>query len=146
MQIKYIARVLSGTSAPPPGEKRPFYDYLLSALRDRSDMVTFQAARTIAELKEVSLTELTPAISALQLYLSSGKSVLRFAAVRILNAVSMTQPVAGSRARWRWLCRHLLCMFQDGHAQGGPAMMAPLSCMRALMSVSPCRPFVPLPS
>ena len=57
-----------------------------------------QAARTIAELKDVTMAELTPAISALQLYLSSTKSVLRFAAVRILNAVSMTQPVAGAHS------------------------------------------------
>lgn len=97
VQIKYIARVLSGTAAPANGEKRPFFDYLLTGLRDRSDMVTFQAARTIAELKDVTVAELTPAISALQLYLSSGKSILRFAAVRILNSVSMTQPVAGAQ-------------------------------------------------
>ena len=96
MQIKYIARVLKGTAAPTGGEKRPFFDYLLTSLRDRSDMVTFQAARTICELKDVSNAELSPAISALQLYLSSGKSIVRFAAVRILNAVSMTQPVAGA--------------------------------------------------
>ena len=98
VQIKYIARVLKGTAPPAGGEKRPFFDYLLAGLRDRSDMVTFQAARTIAELKDVTVAELTPAISALQLYLGSGKQVLRFAAVRILNSVSMTQPVAGASA------------------------------------------------
>ena len=96
VQIKYIARVLKDTGAPAGGEKRPFFDYLTASLRHKSDMVMFQAARTIAELKDVTMAELTPAISCLQLFLASGKSVLRFAAVRILNAVSMTQPVAVS--------------------------------------------------
>jgi coatomer subunit gamma len=94
LQIKYIARVLKDTTAPVGNEKRPFYDYLHASLRHKSDMVMFQAARTIAELKDVTMAELTPAISCLQLFLNSGKSVLRFAAVRILNSVSMRQPIA----------------------------------------------------
>ena len=50
VQIKYIARVLRGTSAPVGGEKRPFFDYLLTALRDRSDMVTFQVQLSCSAL------------------------------------------------------------------------------------------------
>ena len=50
-------------------------------------MVIFEAARAIANMKEVSTRELTPAITVLQLFLSSSKPVLRFAAVRTLNKV-----------------------------------------------------------
>jgi coatomer protein complex subunit gamma len=50
-------------------------------------MVIFEAARAITELSGVTNRELTPAITVLQLFLSSSKPVLRFAAVRSLNKV-----------------------------------------------------------
>ena len=50
-------------------------------------MVIFEAARAITELNGVTSQELTPAITVLQLFLSSSKPVLRFAAVRTLNKV-----------------------------------------------------------
>lgn len=53
-----------------------------------------QAARAIAELNEVSSRELAPAIVCLQLFLTSRKTVMRFASVRTLNMISMTKPSA----------------------------------------------------
>jgi hypothetical protein len=53
--------------------------------------VIFEAARAITELNGVATRELTPAITVLQLFLSSSKPVLRFAAVRTLNKVSLHQ-------------------------------------------------------
>eukprot|EP00959_Pyramimonas_sp_CCMP1952_P462114 9482714-Pyramimonas_sp.AAC.2 len=50
-------------------------------------MVIFEAARAIANMNDVTTRELTPAITVLQLFLSSSKPVLRFAAVRTLNKV-----------------------------------------------------------
>lgn len=90
--IRFTARVISESSARD-GE-RPFYDFLESCLRHKSEMVTFEAARAITEMNEVTLRELTPAITVLQLFLSSSKPVLRFAAVRMLNKVAMTHPMA----------------------------------------------------
>ena len=51
-------------------------------------MVIFEAARAICNLKDVTTRELTPAVTLLQLFLSSNKPVVRFAAVRTLNKVS----------------------------------------------------------
>ena len=48
----------------------------------------FEAAKAITELQGVTSRELTPAITVLQLFLSSSKPVLRFAAVRTLNKVT----------------------------------------------------------
>lgn len=67
---------------------RPFYDFLEGCLRHKAEMVIFEAARAITELNGVSSRELTPAITVLQLFLSSSKPVLRFAAVRTLNKVN----------------------------------------------------------
>lgn len=50
-------------------------------------MVIFEAARAICSLKDVTSRELSPAVTVLQLFLSSSKPVLRFAAVRMLNKV-----------------------------------------------------------
>lgn len=66
---------------------RPFYDYLEGCLRHKAEMVILEAARAITELSGVTSRELTPAITVLQLFLSSSKPVLRFAAVRTLNKV-----------------------------------------------------------
>lgn len=66
---------------------RPFYDFLEGCLRHKAEMVIFEAARAITELSGVTSRELTPAITVLQLFLSSSKPVLRFAAVRTLNKV-----------------------------------------------------------
>lgn len=69
---------------------RPFYDYLEGCLRHKTEMVIFEAARAVTELTGVTSRELTPAITVLQLFLSSSKPVLRFAAVRTLNKVGLT--------------------------------------------------------
>ncbi len=66
---------------------RPFFDFLESCLRHKTDMVIFEAARAITELNGVTSRELTAAITVLQLFLSSSKPILRFAAVRTLNKV-----------------------------------------------------------
>jgi coatomer protein complex subunit gamma len=65
---------------------RPFFDFLESSLRHKTEIVVLEAARKITEM-DVTSRELAPAITVLQLYLSSSKPVLRFAAVRTLNKV-----------------------------------------------------------
>lgn len=70
--------------------ERPFYDFLEASLRQKAEMVIFEAARAITELNGVTSRELTPAITVLQLFLSSSKPVLRFAAVRTLNKVGIS--------------------------------------------------------
>ncbi|KAL9238200.1 hypothetical protein vseg_012661 [Gypsophila vaccaria] len=91
--IRYISQVIRESGTSQTGD-RPFYDYLESCLRHKAEMVIFEAARAITELSGVTSRELTPAITVLQLFLSSSKPVLRFAAVRTLNKVAMTHPMA----------------------------------------------------
>ncbi|KAJ0981913.1 hypothetical protein J5N97_010168 [Dioscorea zingiberensis] len=91
--IRYTSQVIRETNNSQSGE-RPFFDFLESCLRHKAEMVIFEAARAITELTGVTNRELTPAITVLQLFLSSSKPVLRFAAVRTLNKVAMTHPLA----------------------------------------------------
>ncbi|KFM24559.1 Coatomer subunit gamma [Auxenochlorella protothecoides] len=74
--------------------RSPMAQCLLSCLRHKSEVVIFEAARAICALRDVTARELTPAVTVLQLFLSSAKPVLRFAAVRTLNRVAMAHPLA----------------------------------------------------
>lgn len=80
-------QVIAESQPGAGGEARPFYDFLESCLRHKSEVVIFEAARAICNMREVTTRELTPAVTVLQLFLSSSKPVLRFAAVRTLNKV-----------------------------------------------------------
>lgn len=140
--VRYVAQVVADSQPGPNGEARPFYDFLESCLRHKTEMVIFEAARAVCNLKvcasgasppslkaayacaglgfsarhcvlcpplvftnlahcpacpqEVTARELAPAVAVLQLFLSSSKPVLRFAAVRTLNRVAMTHPIIAS--------------------------------------------------
>lgn len=61
-------------------------------LRHKSDMVNFEAARAICEMRNVTPSQLTKAIAVLQLFLSSPKPVLKFAATRTLATLALTHP------------------------------------------------------
>jgi len=82
---RYVAQVIAESAGGGGGEARPFYSFLESCLRHKAEMVIFEAARAICAMRDVSTRELAPAVTVLQLFLSSSKPVLRFAAVRTLN-------------------------------------------------------------
>merc|ERR1719461_1625435 len=75
-------------------ETTPYFEFVESCLRHKSEMVIYEAANAIVNLKRTTSRELIPAISVLQLFCSSPKATLRFAAVRTLNKVAMTHPAA----------------------------------------------------
>lgn len=92
--VRYVAQVIAESGSPSSTEPRPFYDFLEGCLRHKAEMVIFEAARAICDMKDVSSRELMPAVTVLQLFLSSSKPVLRFAAVRTLNKVAQTHPMS----------------------------------------------------
>ncbi|PAN50733.1 hypothetical protein PAHAL_9G542100 [Panicum hallii] len=91
--IRYTSQVMRESNINSQTGDRPLFDFLESSLRHKSEMVILEAARKITEM-DVTSRELAPAITVLQLFLSSSKPVLRFAAVRTLNKVAMTRPLA----------------------------------------------------
>lgn len=72
----------------------PMFTFIESCLRHKSEMVIYEAAHAIVNLKNTNARVLSPAFSILQLFCSSPKATLRFAAVRTLNKVAMTHPAA----------------------------------------------------
>ncbi|XP_017140652.1 coatomer subunit gamma [Drosophila miranda] len=72
----------------------PLFTFIETCLRHKSEMVIYEAAHAIVNLKNTNHRMLSPAFSILQLFCSSPKATLRFAAVRTLNKVAMTHPAA----------------------------------------------------
>ncbi|KAJ8947739.1 hypothetical protein NQ318_018001 [Aromia moschata] len=70
------------------------FEFIESCLRHKSEMVVYEAAHAIVNLKRTTSRELAPAISVLQLFCGSPKPTLRFAAVRTLNQVAISHPAA----------------------------------------------------
>ncbi|KAE9409206.1 coatomer subunit gamma [Gymnopus androsaceus JB14] len=86
MLIRYAAKVME---EDPKLFKRQMLDLLEGWLRHKSDMVNFEAARAICEMKYVNAQQLL-----LQLFLSSPKPVLKFAATRTLASLALSHPAS----------------------------------------------------
>lgn len=89
--IRIAAKLIQDEDCGPDS---PYFDFIDSCLRHKSEMVVYEAANAIVNLRCTSQRELTPAVSVLQLFLSSPKPTLRFAAVRTLNKIAETHPSA----------------------------------------------------
>ncbi|KAJ3331477.1 Coatomer subunit gamma-2 [Blyttiomyces sp. JEL0837] len=89
MLVRYVAKIMDEDESG-----RTMFDLLEGWLRHRNDMVVYEAARAICNLRDVTNKELFPAVSALQLMLVNHKPTLRFAAIRTLNKLAMTHPAA----------------------------------------------------
>ena len=68
------------------------YQFLEASLRHRSEMVIYEAARAICSLPLAEAQDINPAITVLQMFLSSPKPTTRFGAMKILAQISNTHP------------------------------------------------------
>ncbi|CAM9268477.1 unnamed protein product [Ectocarpus fasciculatus] len=73
------------------------YAFLESCLRHKNEMVIFEAAKAMCDLPGVDANDLNPAITVLQLLLSSPKPALRFTAMRVLSEVAGRHPISVSK-------------------------------------------------
>uniref|UniRef100_A0A2M3Z006 Coatomer subunit gamma n=1 Tax=Anopheles braziliensis TaxID=58242 RepID=A0A2M3Z006_9DIPT len=82
----------AGTGATP--QPSPLFTFIENCLRNKSEMVIYEAAHAMVNLKRTNTRELSTAVSILQLFCSSSKATLRFAAVRTMNRVATVHPPA----------------------------------------------------
>ncbi|TPX31608.1 hypothetical protein SmJEL517_g05105 [Synchytrium microbalum] len=92
--IRYAAKIMDDEHETGGG--RAMYPQLEAWLRHKNDMVIYEAARAICNLRDITSKELFPAVAALQLMLVNHKPALRFAAIRTLNKLAMNHPAAVS--------------------------------------------------
>ncbi|GJN89716.1 hypothetical protein Rhopal_002703-T1 [Rhodotorula paludigena] len=90
MLIRFAAKVMEDD----PNVQRGMYELIEGYLKHKSDMVNYEAARAICEMKNVGASELNRPIAVLQLFLSSPKATLKFAAIRTLAKLAQTHPNA----------------------------------------------------
>ncbi|KAG0045986.1 coatomer subunit gamma [Gryganskiella cystojenkinii] len=88
--VRYACKVME----EDPSQTRAIYDLLEGWLRHKNEMVNLEAAKAICEIKDAAVRDLFPAVTTLQNFLSSGKPSIKFAAIRALNKLAMTQPAA----------------------------------------------------
>ncbi|XP_077120555.1 coatomer subunit gamma-2 [Ranitomeya variabilis] len=91
MLIRIASRLLEESDE---GHTSPLFDFIESCLRNKHEMVIYEAASAIIHLPNCTARELAPAVSVLQLFCSSPKPALKYAAVRTLNKVAMKHPSA----------------------------------------------------
>eukprot|EP00611_Tribonema_gayanum_P013774 TRINITY_DN24994_c0_g1_i2.p1 TRINITY_DN24994_c0_g1~~TRINITY_DN24994_c0_g1_i2.p1 ORF type:complete len:854 (-),score=272.22 TRINITY_DN24994_c0_g1_i2:124-2685(-) len=90
--IRYTTRIVQEDLNA--ANARAAYQFLESSLRHKNEIVVYEAARAICHLPGVEMNDLSPAITVLQLFLSSPKPTLRFGAMRTLSDVAGTHPMA----------------------------------------------------
>jgi coatomer protein complex subunit gamma len=95
--VRYTAKLLSdefseGRNMGDSAVSKQGYQFLEASLRHKSELVVYEAARAICSLDGIEPQDLSPAISVLQLFLSSPKPATRYAAMRTLAIVANTQP------------------------------------------------------
>lgn len=74
------------------GGSSELISFIQCCLRHKSEMVAYEAAHALVNLKRSRVQDVAPAISYLQLFCGSPKPALRYAAVRTLNKVAMSHP------------------------------------------------------
>ena len=76
--------------------RKPMMQLLDGWLRHKSEMVNFEAAKAICDVREVTDAEVNQAVHVLQLFLTSPRAVTKFAALRILHNFASFKPEAVS--------------------------------------------------
>lgn len=71
---------------------RAGYAFLEASLRHKSEMVVYEAAKAICALPNIEPQELSPAVNVMQLFLSSAKPAVRFAAMKTVSQVAVLHP------------------------------------------------------
>ena len=99
--VRYTAKLLtdevsegrtSGSFLNGSAFARSGYAFLEASLRHKSEMVVYEAAKSICALPNIEPQEITPAINVLQLFLSSTKPTVRFAAIKTVSQVAVGNP------------------------------------------------------
>ncbi|KDQ14000.1 hypothetical protein BOTBODRAFT_175125 [Botryobasidium botryosum FD-172 SS1] len=90
MLIRYAAKVMD----EDPNVHQQMFELLEGWLRHKSDMVNYEAARAICEMRGVTAAQVAKSVSVLQIFLSSPKATLKFAAIRTLSSLALIHPAS----------------------------------------------------
>jgi coatomer protein complex subunit gamma len=89
-----LVRLAAKLAEEDPNLRKPMMQLLDGWLRHKSEMVNFEAAKAITDMRDVTEGELVQAVHVLQLFLTSPRAVTKFAALRILSTMASFKPEA----------------------------------------------------
>ncbi|OAQ68640.1 coatomer subunit gamma [Pochonia chlamydosporia 170] len=91
-----LVRLASQLAEEDASLRKPMMQLLDGWLRHKSEMVNFEAAKAICDMRDVTDNEVAQAVHVLQLFLTSPRAVTKFAALRILHNFASFKPSAVS--------------------------------------------------
>lgn len=89
-----LVRLAAKLAEEDPNLRKPMMQLLDGWLRHKSEMVNFEAAKAICDMRDITDQEIVQAVHVLQLFLSSPRAVTKFAAIRILHSFASFKPDA----------------------------------------------------
>ena len=90
--VMLLVRLAAKLAEDDPSLRKPMMEKLDNWLRHKSEMVNFEAAKAICEMRDVTDAEATQAVNVLQLFLTSPRAITKFAAIRILHNFATFKP------------------------------------------------------
>lgn len=90
--VVLLVRLAAKLAEEDPSLKKPMMQMLDGWLRHKHEMVNFEAAKAICDMRDVTDAEASQAVHVLQLFLSSPRAVTKFAAIRILHSFASFKP------------------------------------------------------
>ncbi|GFF49622.1 probable coatomer subunit gamma [Aspergillus udagawae] len=87
-----LVRLAAKLAEEDPGLRKPMMQMLDGWLRHKHEMVNFEAAKAICDMRDVTDAEASQAVHVLQLFLSSPRAITKFAAIRILHNFASFKP------------------------------------------------------
>lgn len=90
--IVLLVRLAAKLAADDPGLRKPMMQMIDGWLRHKHEMVNFEAAKAICDMRDITDAEASQAVHVLQLFLSSPRAITKFAAIRILHRFASFKP------------------------------------------------------
>ncbi|KAK4102708.1 Coatomer, gamma subunit [Parathielavia hyrcaniae] len=90
--IVMLVRLAAQLADEDPQLRKPMMQLLDGWLRHKSEMVNFEAAKAICDMRDATDADVTQAVHVLQLFLTSPRAVTKFAALRILHNIASFKP------------------------------------------------------
>ncbi|KAL3468437.1 adaptin N terminal region-domain-containing protein, partial [Aspergillus heterothallicus] len=87
-----LVRLAAKLAEEDQGLRKPMMQMLDGWLRHKHEMVNFEAAKAICDIRDVTDAEASQAVHVLQLFLSSPRAITKFAAIRILHRLASFKP------------------------------------------------------
>jgi coatomer protein complex subunit gamma len=92
--VMMLVRLAAKLAEEDPSLRKQMMQMLDGWLRHKHEMVNFEAAKAICNMRDITDSEASQAIHVLQLFLTSPRAVTKFAAIRILHSFASIKPQA----------------------------------------------------